>query len=137
MPRTSTPSFKKLTSVQVVALSDAFRKHIIVKDDGSIYEDGWNDERIGKEVIPHYPGNIQAVVASYRKNLGFGSLYSKNEKHTDRLDKLELRVLELEHTISNMKNTAQSNLTKNSYLERLNALENNSGQAGYIGRSIK
>jgi len=137
MSKALNPSFKKLTSIQVVALSDAFRKHITITDEGSLYEDGWNDERIGKEVIPDYPGYTTAVVASYRKTLGFGSLYSKNQKHTDRLDKLELRVLELERTISSIRSTTQGNLTKNSYLERLNALENNSGQAGYIGRPIK
>ena len=120
MPRTLTPSFKKLTSIQVVALSDAFRKHITVTDGGSIYENGWNDERIGKEVIPDYPGNSQAVVASYRKNLGFGSLYSKNEKHTDRLDKLELRVLELEHTISKL--LANANNANSSPVNSTNSL---------------
>ena len=86
MSKALNPSFKKLTSIQVVALSDAFRKHITITDEGSLYENGY----------------ITAVVASYRKTLGFGSLYSKNQKHTDRLDKLELRVLELERTISKL-----------------------------------
>jgi hypothetical protein len=74
MAQSLNPSFKKLTAIEIVKVSDLFRQHLAITDKGAVYADGWDDQRVVDEAIPDFPGDSLATVAKYRISLGYGKL---------------------------------------------------------------
>jgi len=74
MAQSLNPTFKKLTAIEIVKVSDLFRQHLTATDKGAVYEDGWDDQRVVNEAIPDFPGDSLATVAKYRISLGYGKL---------------------------------------------------------------
>lgn len=102
MAQSPNPSFKKLTAIDIVNVSDLFKQHLTVTEDGAVYADGWNDERVAREAIPNYTGNGPATVGKYRITLGYGLLaVAKKERPKSRLEELEDRVYYLESLMIN------------------------------------
>ena len=97
MAQSLNPTFKKLTAIDIVNVSDLFKQHLTVTPDGAVYADGWDDDRVAKEAIPNYTGNSRAAVGKYRITLGYGLLaVAKKERPKSRLEELEDRVYYLE-----------------------------------------
>lgn len=80
MAQSPNPSFKKLTAIDIVNVSDLFKQHLTVTPDGAVYADGWDDDRVAKEAIPNYTGNSRAAVGKYRITLGYGLLAVASKK---------------------------------------------------------
>lgn len=103
MAQSLNPAFKKLTAIDIVNVSDLFKQHLTVTEDGAVYADGWDDDRVAKEAIPNYTGNARAAVGKYRITLGYGLLaVTKKENSNSRLDELEIRVRSLEIILISM-----------------------------------
>jgi hypothetical protein len=113
MAQSLNPTFKKLTAIEIVKVSDLFRQHLTATDKGAVYEDGWDDQRVVDEAIPDFPGDGLATVAKYRISLGYGKLacikkvsseyedlqgqiFRLCEAVASKLDELEIRILYLE-----------------------------------------
>lgn len=102
MAQSPNPTFKKLTAIDIVNVSDLFKQHLTATENGAVYADGWNDERVANEAIPDYVGNARDVVGKYRITLGYGILaVAKKEKPKSRLEELEDRVYYLESLMIN------------------------------------
>jgi hypothetical protein len=80
MAQSLNPTFKKLTAIDIVNVSDLFKQHLTVTPDGAVYADGWDDDRVAKEAIPNYTGNARAAVGKYRITLGYGLLATISKK---------------------------------------------------------
>jgi len=80
MAQSLNPTFKKLTAIDIVNVSDLFKQHLTVTGDGAVYADGWDDDRVAKEAIPNYTGNARAAVGKYRITLGYGLLATTSKK---------------------------------------------------------
>jgi hypothetical protein len=80
MAQSLNPTFKKLTAIDIVNVSDLFKQHLTVTKDGAVYADGWDDDRVAKEAIPNYTGNARAAVGKYRITLGYGLLATTSKK---------------------------------------------------------
>jgi len=80
MAQSLNPTFKKLTAIDIVNVSDLFKQHLTVTPDGAVYADGWDDDRVAKEAIPKYTGNARAAVGKYRITLGYGLLAVASKK---------------------------------------------------------
>jgi hypothetical protein len=80
MAQSLNPTFKKLTAIDIVNVSDLFKQHLTVTGDGAVYADGWDDDRVAKEAIPNYTGNARAAVGKYRITLGYGLLAATSKK---------------------------------------------------------
>ena len=97
MAQSENPTFKKLTAIDIVNVSDLFKQHLTTTPNGAVYAEGWDDERVAKEAIPNYVGNSRLVVGKYRITLGYGVLaLVKRERPKSRLEELEDRVYYLE-----------------------------------------
>ena len=113
MAQSLNPTFKKLTAIEIVKVSDLFRQHLTATDKGAVYEDGWDDQRVVDEAIPDFPGDGLATVAKYRISLGYGKLACIKKVSSEyedlqgqifrlcgavasKLDELEIRILYLE-----------------------------------------
>jgi len=102
MAQSLNPTFKKLTAIEIVKVSDLFRQHLTTTNEGAVYLEGWDDERVAYEAIPDYVGNARGVVGKYRITLGYGLLaVTKKEKPKSRLEELEDRVYYLESLMIN------------------------------------
>ena len=80
MAQSPNPTFKKLTAIDIVNVSDLFKQHLTVTEDGAVYADGWDDDRVAREAIPNYTGNSRAAVGKYRITLGYGLLAVASKK---------------------------------------------------------
>lgn len=117
MAQSLNPTFKKLTAIDIVNMSDLFKQHLTVTPDGAVYADGWDDNRVAREAIPNYTGNARATVGKYRITLGYGQLISVKKysfEYKDlqgqifrlygavesKLDELEIRILYLESLLT-------------------------------------
>jgi hypothetical protein len=97
MAQSEKPTFKKLTAIDIVNVSDLFKQYLTVTPNGAVYAEGWDDERVANEAIPSYVGNGRLVVGKYRITLGYGVLaLVKKERPKNRLDELEDRIYYLE-----------------------------------------
>jgi hypothetical protein len=113
MAQSLNPSFKKLTAIDIVNMSDLFKQHLTATDEGAVYEEGWSDQRVANEAIPNYSGNGLATVGKYRITLGYGKLACIKKVSSEyedlqgqifrlcgavasKLDELEIRILYLE-----------------------------------------
>jgi len=97
MAKSENPSFTKLSALEIVRISDFLREYVQITDNGAVYKEGWNDERVAVEAIPNYLGNGRAAVGKYRITLGYGHLaVTKKENPANRLDALENRIAYLE-----------------------------------------
>lgn len=97
MAKSENPSFTKLTALEIVRVSDFLREYVQVTENGAVYKEGWNDERVAAEAIPNYLGNGRVAVGKYRITFGYGHLaVAKKEKPLNRLDALEKRIAHME-----------------------------------------
>lgn len=80
MAQSPNPSFKKLTAIDIVNVSDLFKQYLTITEDGAVYADGWDDDRVAREAIPNYTGNSRAAVGKYRITLGYGLLAVASKK---------------------------------------------------------
>lgn len=80
MAQSPNPSFKKLTAIDIVNVSDLFKQHLTITENGAVYADGWDDDRVAREAIPNYTGNSRAAVGKYRITLGYGLLAVASKK---------------------------------------------------------
>lgn len=102
MAQSLNPTFKKLTAIDIVNVSDLFKHYLTVTPNGAVYAEGWDDERVANEAIPNYVGNARGVVGKYRITLGYGILaLVKRERPKNRMEELEDRVYYLETLMAN------------------------------------
>jgi hypothetical protein len=114
MAQSLNPTFKKLTAIDIVNVSDFFKQYLTVTNDGAVYADGWDDDRIAKEAIPNYTGDGVATVAKYRISLGYGKLaYTK--KVSSEYEELKGMIYCLSENLEDQYNELQ---TRISLLER-------------------
>ena len=98
MAQSPNPSFKKLTAIDIVNVSDLFKQHLTVTEDGAVYADGWDDDRVAKEAIPSYTGNARAAVGKYRTMLGYGLLAVASKKTvSSEYEELQSNIYRLEN----------------------------------------
>jgi hypothetical protein len=92
--------FDKLSAAQIVAVDRVLGVRVIrTGPESCIYEDGWDDARVAREVIPEYAGNGMTSVGRLRISLGYGKLRN-GRKPDEAADPIEAAYRDLDARIT-------------------------------------